>query len=184
MFRTYTRQELVDRWRLVRYKEPLRADVAVTFDGLDMSALDEAAVDDWWLWLVDTAPEHWLTCRNYADVAQLKRNDVAECIEVTMPMLFPLRRITSVRLQGWQADAEILSPGSREAFMQLNSYSRAGIIHPAAIHVDPWRLLLYPAVSTTLECLKAVDDSDYTIDSRCLITMTYERFRRSREGME
>lgn len=167
MFKTYTQQELVDRWRLMRHLEPLSADVTVSFDGIDTSELDVAEAMGWWCSVVDTAPMEWLHATDMKDEAKLAMASDTSCVELTMPPNKPLRRVRALRLDGWQKEASIVEPGSPRALLQTNDASRAGVLEPVAVRLDPWHLRLFPATSTRLLTLEAVDETDYTFDERC-----------------
>lgn len=171
MFRTFTKDKLISRWRLVRYLEPQRNDITMTFDGADMSSTDEAEVDEWWEKTIDSSPSEWLKHKEYGDQAEVSLDPTTESAEVTMPFGSPLRRLGKVRLQGWQRDGKIVDAGSDEALLQLNPYTRATVFNPVAVVLDPWTLSLFPGTSDTLETLQAVDPEDYTFDERCLSTM-------------
>lgn len=171
MIRTFTKQELTDRWRLVRYLEPQRNDVTMTFDGADMSRLDEAEVEEWWERTIDTAPLDFLKLKEMKGKAQTAIIACDESVELRMPDQYPLRRPGRIRLEGWKKDGRIVEAGSREALLQLNPYTRATAENPVAVVLDSRHLSLFPATSDNLETLMAVDPEDYTFDERCLKTM-------------
>lgn len=150
----------------MRHLEPLRADVTLTYDGVDTSELDRLECRDWWLHVIDTAPLEMLHLTDLRGEATLTLNQTAGRAELTMPERYPLRRVGALKLAGWQGEVRVTSFHSQLALLQLNPYSRAGVMRPVCVQVDPWHWHLYPGTSSQLETLMAVDENDYTVDER------------------
>lgn len=156
----------MERWRAVRHHEPLRADVTVTYDGIDTSLIDESEFDRWWHRMTDDAPTEWLTTKDFSREATVSSDGEQGYSDVIINDDAPLRRAVEIRLEGWLNNAIIVKPMSRIALMQLNPYTRAGIASPIAIRINQWHYRLYPGTSEKLEILTGVDESSYRVDER------------------
>ena len=73
----------------MRYLEPQRNDVTMTFDGADMSLLDEAEVEEWWERTIDTAPLDFLKLKEMKGKAQTAIIACDESVELRMPDQYP-----------------------------------------------------------------------------------------------
>lgn len=172
MILTFTRDELLSRWRLVRHCDAGSPGISVIIDGHSVPSCVETDFEAWWYRILDTAPLSWLCpcdMLGHATVT-ISEDGTAAILESDIP----LHRIGELRLEGWTNSATIVENDSHRARLQLNDYSRAGILEPVAVKVTATRYHLYPATSTRLQSLTAVDDSVYSFDSRLLATMNYE----------
>lgn len=174
MMKSFTRDELVNEWRLRRHLEPQRSDVTVEYDGAGMEKLIEAEVDDWWDMVLDTVPADWLEEEDYADYAMCRPTADMEGLEVTLPAQKPLRRPFKIQLEGWLQAATIVSGETYEMELERNPFGRHGIVRPIAVRHSPYRYVLYPLSGLELKELKGVSEGDgktYRFDSRCLKLM-------------
>lgn len=172
MIKTFTPSELMAQWRLARHLEPLRAGLSVTYDGADTEAIDALELQKWWEQTLDTVPDQWLKFTDFTPWATLQQRPGVPGAVLTTPPNKPLRRVKAVMLEGWNACATVVSPGHPLHAIQLNPLTASGPNSPVAVSVEAHTLILFPPSSLTLASLQAVDEEDYTFDTRCLHTMT------------
>ena len=174
MFKTFTPDELLAQWRLARHLEPLRADVAVTFDGARTDPIDRMELEQWWLETLDTAPDSWLQWTDFTGDATVKLAPDGQSVLLTTPRQKPLLRPRALRMEGWEADALIVPPGHPLHQLQMHPLTAASPSQPVAVAIDPNTLQIYPPSSLKLTSLQAVDENNYTFDVRCLKTMNHD----------
>lgn len=168
-----TSDEMLQQWRLRRALLPLRNDCEVQrTDGIDIDTYLRAEMRAWYLGLLDTALTRYLSLDDIAADVPLTV-DSARCVTVKLPDA--CRRVISVRLQGWERPATIVTdPLSDLARMQHNPFSRGGTASPVAV-LDGSTLQLYSAPASAepprlrqLLCVITPDEGLYTLDESAL----------------
>ena len=170
-----TRAQLLQQWRLRAFPEPMNDGNAVsTIDGIDMDAWLEAAMSDWYRNLLHSAPVGLLYPYDYAQQL-LPRLASGGAVVIGLPD--STVRLVSLRLCGWNADAEIVTDTQLPlAARQLCTFTRAGIDAPVAVWSPGSRTaMLYPATGI-LEMEKAeiiVDSPDiFRLDSAAFASIS------------
>ena len=175
-----TRAQLLQQWRLRAFPEPMNDGGAVSsIDGIDMDAWLEAAMTDWYLGLLRSAPVELLYPQEYAGQI-VPRQASGGAVLLTLPDTAV--RPVALRMRGWNADAEIVTDTqSPTAVRQLCALTRAGIDAPVAVWQPGSRtVMLYPlppsADADGLAMEKAgivVDIPDtFMLDSAAFATIT------------
>lgn len=147
-------------WMLHTRQEPLRADCQVSrSDGPDIASLAEAEMRMWYLHLLAEGPAGWLPTADLSAEAVIEEGpDNSLTIKLPEKCVRPL----AVKLEGWERPAVIVAPGSREALLQTNPFSRSGPVRPVAVLASGGRELEIYAASagaTKLESLECVADT-------------------------
>lgn len=127
-----TREEMLEKWRLVRHFEPLRSDATVVrSDGIDLDRLLELEIESWY--------ERRL--RELA-VEDLPQTDVTSSVEMTVEsdgsgsvrLPADVVRVAEVMVDGWSREAKVIEDEEcAEALDQSNRYTRGGSINPVAV---------------------------------------------------
>lgn len=169
-----TRNEMLDRWRIVRYRLPPRADVTVESHGTDFNELLEAEFDSWWLHTLDTAPAEWFAVADIARAVTLDYEPLNRWVELELPLQGTVARLTKIRLQGWNTDARLVEGKSRRHRFQKNLFLKATVDNPVAVRIDRRHWRLFPASSRKAEVAEGIDSENYNCDKRCLSLMNNE----------
>lgn len=172
MLEKFTPEQLVREWRLRRGLLPLRPDGAISqIDGFDPDQIIAARLLDWYHSLLDSAPVSMLPV---TDIAQSLSPSVADDGVVTVPLPQSCRRVISVRLDCWLADATPVTPQQNPALaaIQRSGYVRGAAYAPVAIY-EPHQLTLYSADSpsaslTSLRSISVPDDGSIVIHRSAL----------------
>lgn len=156
-----TKTEMLALWKRRHFLESLRADCRVIrSDSVD---IDTRCVEDmraWYLNLLRTAPREYLSAENIT----------RDCIGVPSPqgyleIVLPQNviRVLTVRMPGWEQEAEITTDlSSTAARLQANRYSQGGVAQPVALHLPAMEVLrVYSPLlqsGTQLDFVEAVTD--------------------------
>lgn len=167
---TLTPDEMLDRWRLYRAMEPLRADCEVErLDGLDTDTILRIQMRAWYLDLLDFGDPARLAPVDVASRAMLQPENDGSAV-ITLP--FDCRRLLELKVEGWHTPARITAPGTPLAIEQLNPYTRGNCHSPVAV-VDRFRCRIYPLPSTGAGIEYALGavapaDGSYSMDDSAL----------------
>lgn len=146
-FLNLTASEMLDLWKTILRLEPVRRDCTVERDdGIDIDALLELHIRQWYAHLLNTAPVEWLPVEDVkADVALT--TDAHGKVSATVPP--QCVRPVEWQLTAWQRPVtQFLAPDSHEAQMALDPYTGAGSCRPVAIDYGNRLLLLSVPVGT------------------------------------
>lgn len=166
MIKEYSKSEMVERWRLLRYWDPRRDDVLIECEGSAMGSLAEADFDAWWSRMVERAPVEWFGDEDVSDIATLVASDGGYSRLLFDGARSP-RRLKCVRLEGWRRGGVIVDSGTHLAQLQLNELTRCGVGTPVAVRVSGSEYHLYPAGDGIAE-LAGVTGERYMVDDRLL----------------
>lgn len=177
MIVTLTSRQMLQTWRSCAGLEPLSADCTIErFDGIDIDARLTELMRQWYLALLDEGDPSLvgqptaasaLVSLSYAD------GDYSARV-VCQPAV---RRLCSIRLSGWQREAQISdrSHVTAELALQSNPYSRAGECEPLAWRETDGTVRAVPAsAASRVAAASAIVDpgeDSYRLDSRALSTI-------------
>lgn len=164
---TLSKTEMLSIWRREHGFEPLRTDCTVeATDGIDIDAWLEPKMRRWYLRLLDTAPVHLLPVR------ELSRSVTLSSTSAPLAVVTPpegVRRVISVRLQGWQRPVQPVAEGEAAAALARTAspYGRPGPCEPLAVVRPDGTLLVGPVDIPVIDSFRAVVDpgpETYTLD--------------------
>lgn len=165
----YTKEQMLQLWKRLRWLEPLRADATVIrTDGTDLDSLAEAEMRRWYLELLREGPVHLLPLTEVGEGARLALKPDS-LTGLTMMEITPVERaiVRPVRLEleGMPCATVIITdPADPRWRLWLNPYRR-----PSSPPVALWRAdsstMLIPTDGTLPEIvsLKAVVDPGPTL---------------------
>jgi hypothetical protein len=162
--------EMLERWRIFRDLEPLRADSVVDrTDGLDIDSALRWQMRAWYLDLLDHADPVRL-----APVDVANRSTLHPEADGSAVIILPenCRRLISIMVDGWDLPAKLTTPDSSLAVLQLNPFTRGNCHAPVAV-VDGLRCHIYPLPDVDAGILWAMaavapDDGSYLLDDSAL----------------
>lgn len=170
-----THDQMLELWMLTRYHLPLNDQATVSVDstfGVDTLRLETAAMQAWYLQLLDNAPVNLLPVENCADGVGLLFGQGGTAV-VTLPQR--CRRLVSVQLSSWAVPATIVTPSHPLAQMQCSTYARGGVNSPVAILDGRTLTLFTPAGAsdrlTRLDCVVDNSPEHYDLDPSLLSTI-------------
>ncbi len=140
-------QGILNLWKQVLLLDTPRRDCSVEWDdGIDLDSYLMTYINQWYDHMLTTAKADLLPIEDVKDNVVL--NAVEGMIEAVMPK--HCIRPVEMRLHGWKRSVtEFLQPGSHEANVQLNEWTRGGIYMPAVIDYGD-RLVMTRAGSSSL----------------------------------
>ena len=145
---TLTRSQMLQAWRRRAGLEPSAATCSVErFDCVDLDALIETHMRSWYLGLLDNGMTE-LVGPPTADVSSLLTLSVAPCgYEAVIIPHQSLRRLSSLRLDGWLTDAGVVSGLDLSGTLarQSNRFARAGASAPIAWRAPDGSVRAIPA---------------------------------------
>lgn len=167
--------EMLALWKKELRLEPVVRDCTVERDdGIDIDALLELHIRQWYAHLLNTAPVEWLPVEDVkADVALT--TDAHGMVSATVPP--QCVRPVEWQLTAWQRPVtQFLAPDSHEAQVALDPYTGAGPNRPAAIDYGNRLLLLAIATSTqpalaTARCVVRPADGTFAFHQAALATI-------------
>ncbi len=173
---TLTSDEMLERWRLYRAMEPLRADCVVErTDGLDIDTILRIQMRAWYLDLLDFADPVRLAPVDVAPRSMLLPEADGSAV-ITLPP--DCRRLLELKVEGWEIPATLTVPGTQLALEQMNPYTRGSCHAPVAV-VNRFRCRIYPlpspgaAIEWALAAVAPADGS-YSMDDSALGLITPE----------
>ncbi|MDE6496398.1 MAG: hypothetical protein K2L30_09215 [Duncaniella sp.] len=167
---TLSQPEMIARWRLHRYHEPLRNDCSVTrTDGIDLDSIIVTEMEAWYFNLLDTAPPDLLVTADISSEVAMSRDSDGVA---RIPLPTGVRRVIEVGVSSWPCPAQIVTdPHSATARRQRHKFTRAGSSSPVAIH-SGGVLTLYSVPQrgrlTTLTVVRDPEPGTYPLDTRAL----------------
>lgn len=155
---TLTKNEMLALWRKSHGLDTLRADCSVeAVDGIDIDAWLEPKMRRWYLNLLDTAPAHLVP------VGEFGRSSSVTVTASPVGAIVPpaaVRRVLSVKLQGWQRP--VVPVSEEEAAGRLgrlaSPFFRPGRNEPLAVVRADGTLLVAPVDVPVVESLRCVAD--------------------------
>lgn len=167
--------EMLALWKKELRLEPVVRDCTVERDdGIDIDALLELHIRQWYAHLLNTAPIEWLPVEDVkADVALT--TDAHGKVSATVPP--QCVRPVEWQLTAWQRPVtQFLAPDSHEAQVALDPYTGAGPNRPAAIDYGNRLLLLAIATGTqpalvTARCVVRPADGTFAFHQAALATI-------------
>lgn len=173
---TLSREEMLERWKLMRRMEPLRSDCSVTrTDGIDLDRELAMEMQAWYVKALLDEPADRLPLTELSGEVTVTR---APCGAGMVSLPAGCVRVVSVMLRGWHVPARVVTDlQSAQALAQLSPWARGGCVAPVAV-VHPDRLMLYtpPDGDIVLESLLAVtfseDDDVYRLTPHLLSMIT------------
>ncbi len=160
-----TRAQLLEQWRLRAFPEPVNdAAVGITrIDGIDLDALLEARMDDWYSQLLNNAPLNLLAPVDMADRMEVCGSTPCGALRYQIPSGF--KHLVHMALQGDHRPARILT----DAAARLYDPRRRIVDDTPTVLVDGDILTVYPGLplrSAMMIC--DTGDGMYHIDSAAL----------------
>ncbi len=171
-----TRSEMLERRRLVGGLEPLRTDCSVSHaDGIDIDALLEIQLREWYVALLDTAPVGMLAPEDIAGQCSIEIGSGPWEGGAMITVPDSCRRPLSVFLQGWMVPAAIQRTDQTDTVLcrQLNPYTAADETKPVAIVLHDGRIAAWP-YGRRIGQLTAILDKGpgiYSFDEAALATI-------------
>lgn len=173
---TLSSDELLERWKLGHYYEPLRTDCQLTVTmGIDLDALLKLRMRERYISLLLSEPNPELPVTDLTpDLTLTRAPDGAGLVSRPADCL----RVVLVKCQGWMKPARILTdPDSAEARAQASPMAHGGCYDPVAIVFDDSILLYTPPADSEprLEKLLAVTlppDDTYVLTPYLLTRLT------------
>ena len=176
--------EMLNLWKTILRLEPVRRDCTVERDdGIDIDALLQLHIRQWYAHLLNTAPVEWLPVEDVKAQVTLTLESGGK-VSATVPA--QCVRPVEWQLTAWQRPVtRFLAPDSHEAQVALDPYTGAGPCLPAAIDYGNRLLLLsipadsQPALATatqpalaTARCVVRPADGTFSFHPDALATAT------------
>lgn len=176
----YSRQQLIDEWKMRSGLEPARIDATLRrYDALDVDAYVAMLLDDWYIKMLDEG-----------DITQLDPEDITEDVTVesmkdgvAVIALPPgTRRLIEVTDNSWKRPAIITAAGSALARRQESVFGRGRCDSPVAVVDSRGQARLYsyqPGVNPAFQRVMAVryEPDVYRLDPSALsqipLTLTH-----------
>lgn len=174
MIVTLSSQQMLQTWRDCAGLEPLSADCSIErFDGIDINSRLTRLMRQWYLALLDSAsPEFIGPPVNATALVSLEQPDDRSTAVITCDP--SVRRLVSIRLSGWQCEAEV-RPCDRDPAMLANRFARPGVCAPSAWRLPSSSVRVAPAdAGSHIVAASAVIDPGpdvYRLDERALATI-------------
>ena len=156
-FMHLTPSEMLNLWKKELRLEPVVRDCALERDdGIDIDALLQLHIQQWYAQLLATAPIEWLPVEDVKTDVSLTTDDNGVVTATVPPQCV---RPVEWKLTAWHRPVtQFLTPDSHEAQVALDPYTGAGPCRPAAIdHGNHLRLVSVPAgTQPTLKIARCV----------------------------
>ena len=133
MIVTLTREQMLECRRRAAGLGHLRTDCSLTLnDGIDMDAIFEDELRQWYLDLLDNGPRHLVAASDV--VASVRSGAQVPGDGVAVEVAPSCRRVFEICLDGWLAPVEVVAPDKARDVInrQLNPYTAATQASPAA----------------------------------------------------
>lgn len=132
MLKSYSPSEMLNLWKTIMHLEPVRRECTIERDdGIDLDALLQLHIDQWYAHLLTTAQPEWLPIADVKASVALSI-DGSGVVTATVPP--QCVRPVEWRLDGWACSVtRFISPGDPEASVQHNEWTRAASQQPAII---------------------------------------------------
>ncbi len=181
---TLTAEQMLSRWKLSRYFEPLRSDCLITrTDGIDLDRLLMQEIDAWYITQLHSLPiEHLPLTDITARLSPIRTDDGAAMVALPDDVL----RIASVMVDGWLRPPQIITDMSTPmAMAQSSPMARGGCAAPVVV-VTQRRMMLYtpPPGDISLSSVSAVvlpHDNTYYLTPTLLSDITLNNNERHSE---
>ena len=130
-------------------------------------------IRDWYINLLDNADIRYLVT---TDISSRLTPQPHPSGTVTIHLTDGIRRITHIKLKGWQRPAAVIRADRDPALAsrQANPHTRGGPVNPVAIHYPPDTVLLYtlpddadPMIETATAVILPPENT-YTLDPSAL----------------
>ena len=160
-----TRAQLLKEWRLRAFPEPVNdAAAGITrIDGIDLDALLEARMDDWYAQLLDSAPLNMLAPVEMADTLEVSGSTPDGGLRYRLPEGF--KRLVHIALQNEYRSARILT----DAAARLYDPRRRIVDDTPVALVDGGILTVYPGLPLRAAMMICdTGDGMYHIDAAAL----------------
>lgn len=138
-YRTLSREQMLELWRLVRHFEPLNGAVSRT-DGVNLDVLLLEELNRWYDYQYATLPAELLPTADIAADVTLSRDSSGAGV-VMLPE--HCHRVREVWMQGWERPATITSSDSELAREQCSQFIRGGSVSPVAVVSPGGEMRLY-----------------------------------------
>lgn len=149
MIESFSTDRLLELYAGLRHHETGRDDCQVTLlpapgTGASLRRLLIDEMHAWYLRMLDSAPVHLLPVLDYSGQCVAARSPQG-AVRLTLPAT--VRRVVSLRIDGWERDAQLITdPSSPLALRQANPYACGSTAHPVAVAQEDGRTwMLYPS---------------------------------------
>ncbi|MEE0977903.1 MAG: hypothetical protein UH625_00680 [Muribaculaceae bacterium] len=139
----YTKQQILEEFRLRRYLEPVRTDCVIQrTDGVDTSRKLMMEIDQWYANLLRTAPPEWLKTEEIATDVTLSVVSGTGAVTLTLPA--DVCRVVSLTIEGNATPiTPILQPSEHLIRLQQSPFTRGGRVCPVAFMPHPGSITLF-----------------------------------------
>lgn len=161
-------------WKLRQGFTPQRTDcTADIINAIDIDTILSMQIRDWYINLLDNADIRYLVT---TDISSRLTPQPHPSGTVTIHLPDGIRRITHIKLKGWQRPAAVIRADRDPALAsrQANPHTRGGPVNPVAIHYPPDTVLLYtlpddadPMIETATAVILPPENT-YTLDPSAL----------------
>ena len=171
---TLSHQQMLAIWKLRQGFTPQRTDcTADIINAIDIDTILSMQIRDWYINLLDNADISYLVT---TDISSRLTPQPHPSGTVTIHLPDGIRRITHIKLKGWQRPAAVIRADRDPALAsrQANPHTRGGPVNPVAIHYPPDTVLLYtlpddadPMIETATAVILPPENT-YTLDPSAL----------------